>query len=109
MLLNNKRSCEVLVECGSEDALTAAEELEIGLYRLTLETPLACTEAALGEAEGRLEAFGGLPLTGLKSKSTSKSKPEERRAELPRLDGSSDGGGGGGGRGAAKSVEREDL
>lgn len=101
----------MLVECGSEDALTAAEELEIGLYRLTLETPLACTEAALGEAEGRLEAFGGLPLTGLKSKSTSKSKskPEERRAELPRLDGSSDGGGGGGGRGAAKSVEREDL
>lgn len=52
------RSCEVLVECGSEDALVAAEELEIGLYRLTLDTPLACTEAAVAEVEERLHTLG---------------------------------------------------
>ena len=92
------------MECGSEDALTAAEELEIGLYRLTLETPLACTEAALREVEGRLEAFGGLSLTGLKSES----KSEDGGGVLAGLDGS-DGGGGGGGRGAAERVEREEL
>lgn len=80
----------MLVECGSEDALTAAEELEIGLYRLTLETPLACTEAALREAEGRLEVFGvGLNL-------------EEGALLLGPA------GTGGGGK-AAGSVEREEL
>lgn len=78
--------------CGSKDALTAAEELEIGLYRLTLETPLACTEAALREAEGRLEAFGGRK--GLRS---------EEGALLRGPAGSGDGGG------AAASVEREEL
>eukprot|EP00752_Nemacystus_decipiens_P005261 g4773.t1 len=93
-----QRSCEVLLECGSEDALTAAEELEIGIYRVTLETPLACTEAALREAEERLEALGGFALTGLKSKS-------ERAGALPGLDGSGDGGG----RLSAESVEREEL
>lgn len=46
------------VECGSEDALVAAEEIEIGTYRLRLETPLACTEAHLAEAERGLEALG---------------------------------------------------
>lgn len=51
------RSCEVSVECGSEDALVAAEEIEIGTYRLRLETPLACTEAHLAEAERGLEAL----------------------------------------------------
>lgn len=87
------------MECGSEDALTAAEELEIGLYRLTLETPLACTEAALREAEKRLEAFGGR--VGLKSE-----EEEAGGGLLPGLDGSGDGGGGGV---AAESVEREEL
>lgn len=48
----------MLVECGSEDALVAAEELEIGLYRLTLETPLACAQAAVAEAEERLKTLG---------------------------------------------------
>lgn len=78
--------------CGPEDALTAAEELEIGLYRLSLETPLACTEAALREAEGRLEAFGGRQ--GLRS---------EEAALLPGPAGSGDE------DGAAASVERQEL
>ncbi|CAM9201641.1 unnamed protein product [Ectocarpus sp. 6 AP-2014] len=55
---NKQRSCEVSVQCGSEDALVAAEEIEIGTYRLRLETPLACTEAHLAEAERGLEALG---------------------------------------------------
>ena len=88
------RSCEVLLECGSEDALTAAEELEIGLYRLTLETPLACTEANLREAEEQLEAFGGVR-PGVES------EEEEEGGVLPGLDAS--------GGGAAESVEREEL
>lgn len=54
---SSRRSAEVLVECGSEDALVAAEELEIGVYRLVMETPLACTEASLREAEQRVELF----------------------------------------------------
>eukprot|EP00903_Cladosiphon_okamuranus_P009097 g8695.t1 len=87
------RSCEVLVECGSEDALTAAEELEIGLYSLTLETPLACTEAALREAEERLEAFGA-GRAGLES--------NEGRV-LPGIDSTGNGGV------AAESVDREEL
>lgn len=76
------------MECGSEDALTAAEELEIGLYRLTLETPLACTQAALREAEERLEALGG-GRAGFES---------EEGGVLPGLDRT------GGGAAAAESV-----
>ncbi|CAB1098854.1 unnamed protein product [Ectocarpus sp. CCAP 1310/34] len=55
---NKQRSCEVSVECGPEDALVAAEEIEIGTYHLRLETPLACTEAHVAEAELGLEALG---------------------------------------------------
>ncbi|CAM9476068.1 unnamed protein product [Ectocarpus sp. 13 AM-2016] len=55
---NKQRSCDVSVECGPEDALVAAKEIEIGTYRLRLETPLACTEAHLAEAERGLEALG---------------------------------------------------
>lgn len=54
---SSRRSAEVFVECGSEDALVAAEELEIGVYRLVMETPLACTEASLQKAEQRVEVF----------------------------------------------------
>ena len=52
-----ERSAEVLVECGPSDALVAADELEIGVYRLVMETPLACTESDLREAEQRVEVF----------------------------------------------------
>ncbi|CAN0575129.1 unnamed protein product, partial [Laminaria digitata] len=52
-----RRSSEVSVECGPDDALVEAEELEIGLYHLTMETPLACTEANLRQMERRLEAL----------------------------------------------------
>lgn len=80
------------MECGSEDALAATQELEIGLYRLTLKTPLACTEAALREAEGRLEAFGGWEGLG-----------SEEAGVLRAASG------GGGAEGAAVRDQREEL
>lgn len=52
------RSAEVFVECGPHCALVAAEELEIGVYRLAMETPLACSETNLKEAEHHLELLG---------------------------------------------------
>lgn len=46
------------MECDAEDVLVAAQELEIGLYRLTMVTPLACTNESLREVEKRLETLG---------------------------------------------------
>lgn len=46
------------MECGPHDALIAAEELEIGVYRLAMETPLACSENNLEEAQYQLELHG---------------------------------------------------
>jgi len=107
------RSSDVLVECGPEDALAAAEEVEICRYRLTLETPLACTEAALAEAGRRLEAFGGRDRSnGLKPET------ETDGESLPfGPDGGGGGGGGNGGGGdsggggerAVASGERDEL
>lgn len=95
------------MECGPEDALAAAEEVEICRYRLTLETPLACTEAALVEAGRRLEAFGG-------HDRSSSLKPEMEGEGLsagPDGDSACDGNGGcgGGGERATASVARDEL
>lgn len=90
------------MECGPENALVAAEEREICLYRLRLETPLACTEADLEEAARALEAFGGPPTTGAGQ------LEEEAGGHLSRPRG----GGGGGGISGEKSVgddRREEL
>ncbi len=98
------------MECGPEDALAAAEEVEICRYRLTLETPLVCTEAALAEAGRRLEAFG-------RHGRSNGLKPEMEGGGLSLGpdggggDGSAGGSGSGGGDAerAAVSGERDEL